>query len=309
MRGPACFTNCSPAESQVTINANTYAIGANEIGWKIELFGSGGKTISVLPESRQVQSFGAAYLPAKAALSLAYPPVSAHSVEITLQGTATQRPLIGLDGHPSDGESAVMNVHDFFVVGSTVYLNFDVVSTDKVYVRYVASPGMSAASVGTTGMTRSVSIAVSASSAIEIGHWLATPLGTEGEEPVMLAPGDDQYGYATDGSETTATQFTDSAGTLFLVSDYDSVAECLAAAVASEVELDWVSMTGLYAPPAGWCKADGFTRYPVSQYSALYSHLDAMLLLAECPTSLYFIISKIVPPGPLGAANLVLIKA
>ena len=309
MRGPACFTNCCPAPAPVVIHADTYAIGANDIGWQLEMFGPGGKAVSALPAGVSDLSFGiAGALAATAALKLRYPPASPNAVEVTLKGTATQRPLVGLNGYASeDAEAgAVMNAHDYFVIGSTVYVTFAVAATDTIFVRYVAMPGAADAPAGITGMMRYETVAVTAAAGIQIGHWPAAPVGTE--DAVMLAPADDQYGYATDGGETTATQFSSSSGAVFLVSDYDSVAECLAAAVAYETELDWRESVEAYVPETGWLKADGFTEYRINLYSALYAYLEDADLLEESARDTHFVIAKIDRAG-VHTTNLVLVKA
>ena len=311
MRGPACFTNCSPAESQVTVNASTYAIGANEIGWELELFGSGGKTVHSLPAGVSDLSFGiAGALPAKHALKLAYPPVSPNSVQVTLQGTATQRALVGLGGYASEEEGSIMNAHDYFVVGSTVYVTFDLVSTDQVVVRYVAMAGSAASPAGATGVMRYVLAPVSAADEIEVRHWP----DVDGEA-VFYTTGDANYGLATDGG--TAEYFGPATSDdvpvgQYAVADYaeelDPGAAALADAGAAAVALDLQSARVDYVPETGWVKADGVTRYAISRYSALYSYLVDNGALAEGASDTHFSIAPLAVP--LGStANLVLIKA
>lgn len=319
MRGPACFTNCSPAESQVTINANTYAIGANEIGWGLELFGVGGKPISSLPAGVDGLSFGiAGALPATYALKLAHPPVSPNAVQLTLKGTATQRPLVGLNGYASEETDAVMNAHDYFVIGSTVYITFAVdAATDTIYVRYQSMPGASAASAGVTGMMRYVTIpGVTPAAGLNIGHWPALPTSPmDLDEMLLLTSEDAGYGESTDDPMVLLrpTQFsTSDASHVFLVSDYTGAtaeAQALADAVAYEALADFGEAAIAYDPETGWLKADGVSEYRINLYSALYAFLEDADLLETSFRATHFIITKISVPIGMASANLVLVKA
>ena len=118
MRGPACFTNSCPAESQVTISAPVYEIDGSQIGFRTEVFLYSDLTF---PDEGADVAWAAKF-------TLAFPPVDPDSVDIRLGGTGNQRPLIA--GHGGD----------FSVEGRNVYLYFDPATGDKYYVRYVAAP-------------------------------------------------------------------------------------------------------------------------------------------------------------------------
>ena len=300
MRGPACFTNCCPAPAPVVITANTYAIGANEIGWALEMFGPGGKPISALPAGVDDLSFGiSGALPATYALKLAHPPVSPNAVQLTLKGTATQRPLVGLNGYASDDSEsgAVMNAHDYFVIGSTVYITFALdAAVDTIYVRYQSMPGAAEASAGITGMMRYYTAAVTAN--VPVAHWVGAVK---------------YYRYAGDGLTAPAykdgTEFGESKE--FVVGtgegEYTSATLAVADALIVAVEADWRAAV-LAVNENGWLRADGFTEYRINLYSALYAFLDDAGLLETSSRATHFIITKLAVP--LGAStNLVLVKA
>ena len=300
MRGPACFTNCCPAPAPVVIHADTYAIGANDIGWQLEMFGLGGKTVSALPAGVSDLSFGiAGALAATAALKLLYPPASPNAVEVTLKGTATQRPLVGLNGYASEEAGAVMNTHDYFVVGSTVYVTFAVAPTDTIFVRYVAMPGASDASAGITGMMRYVTVDVTDPAEVPVAHW---------------SGGTKYYRYDGDGKVSPAY----GEGTLFGENqeyvvgsgegEYDTAAEAVKDARLAAIEADWRKSVGDYVPETGWLKADGFSEYRINLYSALYAYLEDADLLEESARDTHFVITKIDRAG-VHTTNLVLVKA
>ena len=205
-----------------------------------------------------------------------------------------------------------MNAHDYFIVGSTVYLTFDAVSTDKFYVRYVSMPGTAASPVNATGVMRYVQVEVSDPDEIEVRHWP----DVDGAA-VYLSLGDTNYGLKTDGdpAEYFGPATTDDPPVgQFAVADYseedDPAAAALADAVAAAVALDLQAAWGAYQPDTGWVKADGVTRYSISRYSALYAYLLDAGLLAEGVSGTHFSITPLSVPLSLAATkNLVLIKA
>jgi len=156
MRGPACYTNSSPAEAEVTINAPVYQIDGATFGFRNEAFEYADLVLA---------GAGVDWL---ARFELAYPPTDPDSVDVRLGGTANQRPLIGgLD-------------KDFSVDGKNVYLYFAPAVGDVVYVRYAAGVGDDGTSpdgtvpVGTMS-TRALKDgeAVDDPSAVDVGYCLA----------------------------------------------------------------------------------------------------------------------------------------
>ena len=135
MRGPCCFSNCSPSPAPVTILNQTtnLVVAGDQLSWKQERFAaftllSGGDRTIVHPAT-------AVSLTALAVVALARAPVSPYSVKVFIgDGTVRQRPLLAYS--ESGGGSAAF---DYFVVGDKLYFTFDP-SGEVAFVDYVGIP-------------------------------------------------------------------------------------------------------------------------------------------------------------------------
>ena len=152
MRGPACFSNCSPAPAAVTITNSTmnYQIGSNQIGWRQEAFAPADLNDVVLSPVADPET-GVSFAASRSA-TLASTPISRASVQVFLGGSLGQRPLLAYDDNTPE------LAYNYFLVGNALYLNF--VPDGDIYVHYVGTP-LGAAS-GTTSTGYMTEVAVSA---------------------------------------------------------------------------------------------------------------------------------------------------
>lgn len=135
MRGPCCFSNCSPSPAPVTILNQTtnLVVAGDQLSWKQERFSaytplSGGDRTIVHPVT-------SVSLTALACVVLARAPISPHSVKVFIgDGTVRQRPLLA---YSESGGGA--NPFDYFVIGDKLYFAFDPAG-EITFVDYVGIP-------------------------------------------------------------------------------------------------------------------------------------------------------------------------
>ena len=149
MRGPACFSNCSPAPAPVTITNTTtnYQIGSNQIGWRQEAFAPADLSVVAVSPISDPET-GVAFAASRMA-TLASTPISRASVQVFLGGALGQRPLLAYDGTQSLS-------YNYFLDGNLLYLNF--VPDGDVYVHYVGTPVGAASGTTSTGYMTEVAI-------------------------------------------------------------------------------------------------------------------------------------------------------
>lgn len=128
MKGCPCFSNCAPEPAPVSILQQTVNVSANgvPIAWKQERFTS----FTVVNTGQVTHPVSGAILSAKWSVALARTPVDVGSVQVYLGGSDPQRPLLSYSSDLSSG-------YDYFIVDSTLYLNFDPATGEAVFVSYV----------------------------------------------------------------------------------------------------------------------------------------------------------------------------
>lgn len=135
MRGPPCFSNCSPSPAPVTILNQTtnLVVAGDQLSWKQERFAS--YVALVGADQSVVHPVTGVALTALAFVVLARTPVSPHSVKVFIgDGTVRQRPLLAYS--ESGGGSAAF---DYFVIGDRLYFTFNPVG-EITFVDYVGVP-------------------------------------------------------------------------------------------------------------------------------------------------------------------------
>lgn len=186
----ASFSNCAPEIVPVTVTNNTYTyeIGGNQIGWRQERFVFGDSNFVATAGSVSVGGVSTAY---KAYLELASVPAAQHSVQVFMSdGSVPQRPLIGAAGVPVAGDAQAF---DYLVHGNKVFLTFDVVAGDSIFVHYVGAPLARSVGVSTGDMDTIAVAAIDDPSQAPAGWCLA-----DGYTPYSKAAFPDLYAFLLD---------------------------------------------------------------------------------------------------------------
>ena len=314
MRGPACYTNCCPAPAPVVISQTV--VDGSGLRFVAESFGFGApKAVTSFPSAVPVFVGGAQ---AHAQLRLDYLPVSRHSVQLHLKGTAHQRPLIGRDG--AYDASLVTPAFDFWVDGQTVYLNFRVSPSDSFLVTYptlqasaaipAATPAVSyfpTAFVDAFGPGRTGGLITVLSDEVEVGDETLSFTGyvdlsatPESPASVVLHLGGTQpqrpmIGYDADASgpcdyfvvgSRVYFRFPVVAADEVFVRYFGTNASARPSAVTGEMQTISVdAVDDATEATSGWCLADGFTRYSIAAFPALHAFASANSLLAAASVS------------------------
>ena len=126
----ASFSNCCPEPAPVTITNNLYYVDELLFAPKVErlVYPTGFTAVT------QCEIDGGT--DAKWWVELAETPLANHSVQVLLEGTVDQRPLVGDGDGDGSGEPVAGEEYDYWVDGKILYLRFDLAAGDVIYVRY-----------------------------------------------------------------------------------------------------------------------------------------------------------------------------
>jgi hypothetical protein len=135
MRGPACFSNSSPAVAPVTITntTNNYQIAGDQIAWRQERFNT---FVDLVGANQAVVHPDTSYeFTASAYVVLQRAPITPYTVKVYAgSGAVRQRPLLA---YSTDGGGS--DAFDYFIIGDRLYFTFDPTGVE-IFVDYVGIP-------------------------------------------------------------------------------------------------------------------------------------------------------------------------
>lgn len=137
MRGPACFSNCSPSPAPVTISqiTNNYHLSADRIVWRQDRLAYADFTALTGDDRNVSNPETAAVLIAEGYYTLSRTPNTPYSVQVGvgIGSPVPQRPLISYAASWTSSDPA----YDYFVVGNKLYVNFTPAPATVIFVSFV----------------------------------------------------------------------------------------------------------------------------------------------------------------------------
>ena len=135
----ASFSNCSPSPAGVVIHrtTNNYIVSGDQIAWRQERLVNGGTNHTPLVGANQsvTDPTSRAIFTALSYFTLLRAPVSPYSLQAYVRGSTGQRPLVAYSQAQHNS-----GVHDYFVIGDKLYINFELATGEDIFVHYVGIP-------------------------------------------------------------------------------------------------------------------------------------------------------------------------